>query len=165
MTVFSEPVAEMWPFPLCLHGNSAWKKALFPETLPFLGCLSWLALSTRHPVECVELPCGLVGQPTPILLPGGSHGPRSLVDCSPGDCKESDMTDATQHVCTHTHTHTHTHRHYIRPWGGCSLTGQRVHSCLLLLLTSLSASAPLSTNSRLEFHLAVIQAATCPSLF
>ena len=106
MTVFSEPVAEMWPFPLCLHANSAWKKALFPETLPFLGCLSWLALSTRHPVECVELPCGLVGQPTPILLPGGSHGPRSLVDCNPGDCKESDMTDATQHVCTHTHTHT-----------------------------------------------------------
>ena len=158
MTVFSEPVAEMWPFPLCLHVNSAWKEALFPETLPFFGCLSWLALSTRHPVECVELPCGLVGQPTPMLLPGRSPGPRSLVDCNPGDCKESDMTDATQHVCTHTHIH-------ICPRGGCSLTGQRGHSCLLLLLTSLSASAPLSTNSRLEFHLAIIQAATCPSLF
>ena len=106
VTVFSEPVAEMWPFPLCLHVNSAWKEALFPETLPFFGCLSWLALSTRHPVECVELPCGLVGQPTPMLLPGRSPGPRSLVDCNPGDCKESDMTDATQHVRAHTHTYT-----------------------------------------------------------
>jgi len=26
--------------------------------------------------------------PTPILLPGGSHGQRSLVDCSPWGCEE-----------------------------------------------------------------------------
>ena len=29
--------------------------------------------------------------PTPVLLPGKSHG-QSLVGCSPGGCKESDMT-------------------------------------------------------------------------
>ena len=31
--------------------------------------------------------------PTPILLPGKSHGQRSLVGCSPWGCKESDMTE------------------------------------------------------------------------
>ena len=31
--------------------------------------------------------------PTPVLLPGKSHGWRSLVGCSPWDRKESDMTE------------------------------------------------------------------------
>ena len=31
--------------------------------------------------------------PTPVLLPGKSHGQRSLVGCSPWGCKESDMTE------------------------------------------------------------------------
>ena len=30
--------------------------------------------------------------PTPVLLPGKSHGRRSLVGCSPWGCKESDTT-------------------------------------------------------------------------
>ena len=33
--------------------------------------------------------------PTPVLLPGKSHGRRSLVGCSPGGHKESDMTEVT----------------------------------------------------------------------
>ena len=32
-------------------------------------------------------------QPTPVLLPGKSHGWRSLVGCSPWDHEESDMTE------------------------------------------------------------------------
>ena len=32
-------------------------------------------------------------QPTPVLLPGKSHGWRSLVGYSPWGCKESDMTE------------------------------------------------------------------------
>ena len=32
-------------------------------------------------------------QPTPVLLPGESHGQRGLVDYSPWDHKESDMTE------------------------------------------------------------------------
>ena len=32
-------------------------------------------------------------QPTPVLLPGKSHGWRSLVGYSPWSCKESDMTE------------------------------------------------------------------------
>ena len=31
--------------------------------------------------------------PTPVLLPGESHGRRSLVGCSPWDCEESDTTE------------------------------------------------------------------------
>ena len=34
-------------------------------------------------------------QPTPVHLPGESHGWRSLEGCSPWDCTESDMTEAT----------------------------------------------------------------------
>ena len=32
-------------------------------------------------------------QPTPVFLPGKSHGQRSLAGYSPWDCKESDMTE------------------------------------------------------------------------
>ena len=44
-------------------------------------------------------------QPTPVFLPGESHGQRSLPGYSPWGCKESDTT----RWLTHTHTHTHTH--------------------------------------------------------
>ena len=32
-------------------------------------------------------------QPTPVLLPGKSHGPKSMVGCSPWGLEESDMTE------------------------------------------------------------------------
>ena len=35
----------------------------------------------------------IVGSYTPVLLPGKSHGQRSLVGCSPWGCKESDTTE------------------------------------------------------------------------
>ena len=34
--------------------------------------------------------------PTPVLLPGKSHGRRSLVGCSPWGCEESDMSELLQ---------------------------------------------------------------------
>ena len=40
-------------------------------------------------------------QPTPVFLPGESHGQRSLVRLQIWDRKESDMTKQL----THTHTH------------------------------------------------------------
>ena len=36
---------------------------------------------------------GTKRQPTPVFLPGKSHGQRSLVDYSPWGPKESDMTE------------------------------------------------------------------------
>ena len=65
-------------------------------------------------------------QPTPVSLPGKSHGQRSLVGYSPWSRKELDTTEPshpqththTPHTCTRTHTHppytrahTHTHTH------------------------------------------------------
>ena len=34
-------------------------------------------------------------QPTPVFLPGESHGQRSLAGCSPWGCKELDTIEAT----------------------------------------------------------------------
>ena len=44
-------------------------------------------------------------KPTPVFLPGKSHGRRSLVGYSPWSHRE----DTTEHTHTNSHTHTHTH--------------------------------------------------------
>ena len=41
-------------------------------------------------------------QPTPVFLPGESHGRRSLVGCSPWGRTESDTTEATWQQAAHT---------------------------------------------------------------
>ena len=38
-------------------------------------------------------------QPTPVFLPGESHGQRSVVGYSPWGHKESDTTEVTEHAC------------------------------------------------------------------
>ena len=40
-------------------------------------------------------------QPSAVFLPGESHGQRNLAGYSPQGLKESDTTEATEHVCTH----------------------------------------------------------------
>ena len=40
-------------------------------------------------------PGGGRGNPTPVPLPGESHGQRSLAGCSPQDHTESDLTEET----------------------------------------------------------------------
>ena len=50
-------------------------------------------------------------QPTPVFLPGESHGQRSLVGCSPWGHTESDTTEATwqqQHTYTYIQIDTYT---------------------------------------------------------
>ena len=42
-----------------------------------------------------KIPQRRKGQPTPLCLPGESHGQRSLEGCSPEGLKESDMTEVT----------------------------------------------------------------------
>ena len=42
-----------------------------------------------------KIPWRRAWQPTPVFLPGESHGHRSLVGYSPLGCKELDMTEAT----------------------------------------------------------------------
>ena len=55
-------------------------------------------------------------QPTPVFLPGKSHGQRSLVAYSPLGRKRvgHDLLTKQQQVHIHTHTHTHTHTHIRR---------------------------------------------------
>ena len=72
--------------------------------------LSWLS-GKESPCQCRSCRrCGFspwVGkmswrtkwQPTPIFLPGKSHGQRSLVGYIPWGCKESDMTERLN-ACT-----------------------------------------------------------------
>ena len=57
-----------------------------------------------------KIPWSRKWQPTPVSLPGESHGQRRLVGDSPWGHKESDMTEQLTHTrtCAHTHTHTHT---------------------------------------------------------
>ena len=53
-------------------------------------------------VPGLEKPLEKEMAPTPVFLPGESHGQRSLVGCSPWGCKESDTTEqARMHACAH----------------------------------------------------------------
>ena len=42
-----------------------------------------------------KIPLRRKWQPTPVFLPGESHGPRSLVGCGPWGHKEWDTTEET----------------------------------------------------------------------
>ena len=42
-----------------------------------------------------KIPWKTAWQPTPVFLPGKSHGQRSLMAYSPWNCKELDTTEAT----------------------------------------------------------------------
>ena len=44
-----------------------------------------------------KIPWRRAWQPTPVFLPGESHGQRSLEGYSPQGHKESDTTEATKH--------------------------------------------------------------------
>ena len=62
-----------------------------------------ICLQCRRPVFdpwVRKMPWRRKWQPTPVFSPGKSHGQRRLVGYSPGDGKESDMIEETEH--THT---------------------------------------------------------------
>ena len=48
-----------------------------------------------------KIPWRRAWQPPPVFLSGVSHGQRSLAGYNPWGCKESDMTEVTYHVPTH----------------------------------------------------------------
>ena len=59
-----------------------------------------------------KIPWRKTWQPTPVFLPGESHGQRRLVSYSPWSCKELDTTEGpriyTSSVCIHTSIHIYT---------------------------------------------------------
>ena len=52
-------------------------------------------LESRFDPWVGKIPWSRAWQPTPVFLPGDSHGQRSLAGYSPWGCKESDTTEAT----------------------------------------------------------------------
>ena len=61
------------------------------ENLPLSQTLGLVHISLRK-----------AQQPSPVLLPEESRIQRSLAGYSPQGCKESDLTEATEHACMHT---------------------------------------------------------------
>ena len=75
------------------------KAMFFPGVM--YGCESWTVKKAEcQRIDAIELWCYWVGkipwrrkwQPTPVFLPGESHGQRSLGATVHGVTKESDMT-------------------------------------------------------------------------
>ena len=68
--------------------------ALFPHSMPLSH--RWAPRVVQQPpagyLSYTNSVCMSV-HPSPVLLPGKSHGWRSLVGCSPWGCKESDTTE------------------------------------------------------------------------
>ena len=74
---------------------------LMSSVLFYFTSFNKLAKTTLTVIWCFSHTCRRrQWQPTPVLLPGKSHGQRSLVDYRPWDCKESDTTE-------HLHFHFH----------------------------------------------------------
>ena len=87
-----------WLFPLAIHlyplkilYNKPVNKSISQSSV---GCYSKL-LNLRERKKCGSLRFVWRRQwhPTPVLLPGKSHGRRSLVGCSPWSHEESDTTE------------------------------------------------------------------------
>ena len=84
--------------------------AVQPQRIP--GVYWWLrweiiCLHVRRPgfdPWVRKIPWSRAWQPTPLFLPGESHGQRSLAGCSPWDHNESVTTERP-----HTHTNAYTH--------------------------------------------------------
>ena len=73
---------------------SSSSKVLFPKQLPvsLKGLKSNIDFFSFTPLHCSYL-WRRKWQPTPVFLPGESHGQRSLVDYSPRGRKDSDKTE------------------------------------------------------------------------
>ena len=67
------------------HGLHIWK---FIAEAQQNGVLKSMVLKSNRPWQWRRQ-----WHPTPVLLPGKSHGWRSLVGCSPWSCEESDTTE------------------------------------------------------------------------
>ena len=104
-----------------------------------------------------KIPWRRAWQPTPVFLPGESHGQRCWLAYSPWCDKESDMTEVTQraHARTHAHTHTHTlSMQCVRDWDKWENTSsqQRLPSHLQTLVSKISVQ-PLQIQNVLETRL------------
>ena len=93
-----------------LQLEKVWEKAMAPHSSTVAWKIPWMEepgrlqstglLRVRHD-WMTSLPLSTFmhwrrkWQPTPVFLPGESHGRRSLVGCSPWGCTEFDTTEST----------------------------------------------------------------------
>ena len=70
-----------------------WQPGLTNNCLPKKSSpgVGWLVAAKNSDAESLPQLGGW--QPTPVFLPGESHGQRSLAGYSPQGCKESDTTE------------------------------------------------------------------------
>ena len=87
--------ARKWPEALALSTSPGTQRARsamaflqLPQSLWDPGTC-WFKGFQFHALHCQRRQW----QPTPVLLPGKSHGRRSLVGCSPWGCEQSDTTE------------------------------------------------------------------------
>ena len=87
-----------------------------------------------------EIPCRRALYLTPVFLPGESHGQRSLAGYNPLGRKESDMTEATEHM------HKERERRKDRSRKVLSYKSDRRRVPLRFLLLSLLLHSPLPSS-------------------
>ena len=80
--------------------SSLWRKCRLPRWLSGKE-FSCQCRKRRFDPWIGKIPWRRKWQPTPVFLPGKSHGQRSLVGFSPWGCKES---DTSEQLNTHVHT-------------------------------------------------------------
>ena len=78
-----------YTFFMCLH-DSLWRLFFI---ITFLNLVNLQCGKPRFYPWVGKIPRRRKQQPIPVLFPGKSHGPRSLVGFSPWGHKESDMTE------------------------------------------------------------------------
>ena len=83
--VVKEKTNVAWP----LTKSSFWSLKII-QMVPFVTCLPFALCVVFSLIICLMR---RQWHPTPVLLPGKSHGRRGLVGCSPWHRKESDTTE------------------------------------------------------------------------
>ena len=92
---------------MATHSSTlAWKIPWMeePSRLQSMGCKELDTTEQLHFTHFILYHWRRKWQPTPVFLPGESHGQRSLAGRGPRGLRESDTTDVTKHARTcHSH--------------------------------------------------------------
>ena len=83
---------------VCKYTQMPWEKGPFTIIFLAVSIQVWKIRGTsqecgKYFLSAMDWTLRRQRYPTPVLLPGKSHGRRSLVGCSPWGRKESDMTE------------------------------------------------------------------------